>query len=65
MTDEVIGFVQGLLLEVAGAVSIFRDDQYVVLRDKTWSHLQEPSRRAKLGECGQSLWVGTGNGAAP
>lgn len=65
MTDEVIGFVQGLLLEVAGAVSVFRNDQYVVLQNKTWSPLQGPSRRARLGECGQSLWVGTGNGAAP
>lgn len=65
MSDEVIGFVQGLLLEVAGAVNILRNNQYVVLQNKTWSPLQGPSRRAQLGGCGQSLWVGTGNGAGP
>lgn len=55
VADEVIGFVQGLLLEVTGAVGILRDDKYVVLPDKTWSLLQGPSRRAWLGECAQSL----------
>lgn len=55
VADEVIGFVQGLLLEVTGAVGILRDDKYVVLPDKTWSLLQGPSRRARLGEYAQSL----------
>lgn len=45
MADEVIGFVQGLLLEVTGAVCILRDNEDVVLRNKTWSPLQGPSKK--------------------
>lgn len=52
MTDEVIGFVQGLLLEVVGAVSILRNDQYIVLQNKTWSPLQGPSRGNVDRACG-------------
>lgn len=35
VADEVIGFVQGLLMEVNGAVRILGDDEYVVLRNNT------------------------------
>lgn len=35
VADEVIGFVQGLLMEVTGAISILRDDEYVVLKGET------------------------------
>lgn len=60
MADEVIGFVQRVLLEVTGAVSILRDNEYIVLRNKTWSPLQGSGRRAWLGEFGQTPQTGYG-----
>lgn len=45
VADEVIGFVQGLLMEVTRAVSVLRDDEDVVLRNDT----SAPSRGSNKG----------------
>lgn len=58
VADEVIGFVQGLLPEVAKAVDILRDHEDIILGGEAWSLSRGP--KACSGEAPRG-WLGPGS----
>lgn len=49
LADEVVGFVQGLLPEVAGAVGIFGDHQHILLEHQGLVTFPRAQRRVQVG----------------